>query len=233
MKYYELTVSVVPKEDIPLKSVGATIGQHISYCMHQDEKLSQLHKETGVKLFCFDYLYPRAEAKDGSTKYYFKGKKYAFRLRTPLHNLVGEFAKVLAITSSDRFFSVGVNFKEIEMVQIGELYTATPLYLTLNDGEDENDYQLLTKKIVDHLEKKYELIFGESIKTTQFIEFIQKENRKPIALTYKSGTLIGHKFKMAISGNEEAQKLAYVALSAGLLEKTSAAGCGFMIGRKV
>ena len=119
------------------------------------------------------------------------------------------------------------------MPLIRELYTATPTYITLESNEKDIDEQELSDEIVNNLEKKYNMIFNESIKADRFIEFISKENRKPIAMKYKSTTLIGNKYKLLIGRDINSQKLAYIALSTGLLEKSSALGFGFIIGRKV
>jgi CRISPR-associated endoribonuclease Cas6 len=226
--YHELNISVVPKYDMELRGIGEILGKHVSYAMEKDMELYNLHGKDGIKLYCYDYLYPRAESINRIKKYR-KDKKYSFRLRTPIYDLAERFAKVLTVTTSNYFHGVGVSYKEKKFRFAGEIYTATPVYITLNEDEEGKiTSQGLTEKITNNLSRKFEIVFKKSIEEQDFIEFIEKKNIKPIAMNYKSATLFGDKYRFCISESENSQKLAYIAISCGVLEKSTSLGCGFV-----
>ncbi len=92
----------------------------------------------------------------------------------------------------------------------------------------ENDILLLKERIQANLEKKYSAYYGQKIAVEQnFIQYMEFVRDKPIALKYKKTTLIGNKFNLVINDDETSQKLAFVALATGLLEKNSSNGMGF------
>ena len=125
---------------------------------------------------------------------------------------------------------------------IQELYTVTPTIITTENNlfwtmEKDGDILRLQRQLHDNLEKKYQNFYGEKLEPLQnFIQLIEIKNRKPqtIQIT-KEGKPIrffGNKFKIIPYEDEISQKLAFVAMGAGLGEKNSFGG-GFVVGRGI
>jgi len=98
-----------------------------------------------------------------------------------------------------------------------------------------DDLKILIERMNSNLFKKYKDYFGTSLNEEQlFFEKIKIMNKKPIVYKYKNTNLFGNKFKIAINNDEISQKLAFMTLGVGLLEKNSTIGMGFCIeGRRI
>ncbi len=81
--------------------------------------------------------------------------------------------------------------------------------------------EFLENRILALLEKKHHEHYGETITVQEFAHGIIKTNRIPIKIPYKSIHMLGHKVKIQVAPNEQAQKLANMALATGIGEKTS------------
>ncbi len=66
---------------------------------------------------------------------------------------------------------------------IRELYTQTPLIITVDDKpwlQNDGDLDLFKQRLEDNLEKKYKSFFNEDIDVKdKFIKSIEFKNRKP------------------------------------------------------
>lgn len=229
MKYFELICTVYLKENIHFRGVGEFIGKHISYIMTKDEKLKELHSEHNIKMYCFDYLFPREDDKT-----YKKGAVYVFKIRTPKEELAKRFRRVMTQYESSHMKCLGCQLKIMQLRTFDEIYTVTPALATFGKKywTVEEDFEELQDRIINNLSKKYKLITGENLNSdSNDIEFIDIKNKIPIIQRYKEGSLICNKFKIVFAKNENGRKLAYAALSSGLLEKSSTLGLGFVISK--
>ncbi|QXM05375.1 CRISPR-associated endoribonuclease Cas6 [Crassaminicella indica] len=225
MKYFELRTTVYLKEDIIMKDVGNTIAKHINYCMSKSESLKDLHAKKLPKLYCFDYLYPFEE-----DRVYRQNHVYVFRMRTPKENIAREMRKVLSFYESKAIKPLGCDLRIKRFKGVEELYTITPTITTIDNKNwiVGNDFDLLWKRIDNNLEKKYQLFFGEKLHIKgSAIEILEIKNKKPIVMNYKDGKVLGNKFSIIFKPDAVAQKLAYMAVACGLLEKNSSVGAGF------
>ena len=229
LKYYELICTVYLKENIHFVGVGEFIGKHINYTMTKDEKLKELHSEHNIKMYCFDYLFPREYDKT-----YKKGSVYVFKIRTPKEELAKKFRRVITQYESIYMKCLGCQLKIINLGTFDEIYTVTPALATFGKRywTVENDFEELQDRIINNLSKKYKFITGENLNAdSNDIQFIDIKNKVPIKQRYKESSLICNKFKITFAKNENGRKLAYSALSCGLLEKSSALGLGFVISK--
>jgi len=131
--------------------------------------------------------------------------------------------------------------KTINQSFISELYSATPVVTTLENGrywsvQESGDIMLLQKQLHDNLEKKYKSFYGEPLHVKDnFIQLIEIKNRVPQTINmHKENikvTFFGNKFKIVPNEDELSQKLAFTALACGLGEKNSYGG-GFCLGKK-
>lgn len=146
---------------------------------------------------------------------------------------VEKMKKLLPKTENPYIKILATEVKRYRQRHIAELYTRTPVIVTVENRywTTEDDIIMLLERMHVNLLKKYKTYFGESIHPQQnFIEKVKILNKKPIAYRYKKTTLIGNKFKIAVHDDEISQKLAFIAMGAGLLEKNSSMGMGFCIG---
>lgn len=226
MEYYELSVTCYLKVDVKVKEVGESISRYINYSMEGDENLKKLHSEKGIKNYCHDYLYPREK-----DRIYKNGRVYIFRIRTPIGEIAVKMKKVLLNNENDTFKTLGVQLEKKKFISADEVMTMTPAVLTVNKRcwTMKNGMDLVVEKIQNNLERKYKMIFKKELtKKTDIFEFIEKTNNKDIVMDYKKSKLIGHKFRMVFRNDEYSQKMAFIALSTGILEKSSSCGCGFV-----
>jgi CRISPR-associated endoribonuclease Cas6 len=225
LRYFELRTTVYLKEDIEVKEIGNTLAKHINYCMAKSEILREIHGGKLPKLYCFDYLYPFE-----SDRIYKQNHVYVFRMRTPKEDIAREMRKVLSFYETKAIKPLGCDLRRKTFKGVEELYTLTPAITTV---EHKNwivgdDFDLLWERIDNNLGKKYQLVFDEELEIQgSAIELLEVKNKKPIVMNYKDGKVLGNKFSMSFKGDEPSQKLAYIAITCGILEKCSSVGAGF------
>ena len=137
-------------------------------------------------------------------------------------------------TKSKDFRIVSTELKTFNQFFINELYTVTPAVLTVDNRfwVKGDSMELLQRRIVENLLKKYKDYYQKEIEVEEsFIQGIELKNHKPIGLKYKNMRLIGNKLTVLVNGDEDSQKLAFMALGTGLLEKNSSNGMGFCIAK--
>lgn len=217
MVYYDLKVAVILKEDIKYENTYEVISNFIASAMLFDEKTKELHEENRFKLYNFCSFYPFE--KDGM---YQKGKMYSFDIKFVDITFAIKMKQFLSMAKS-KFLQVAMtDIKTYEYKKINKLITLTPCIITTLKGDYKinNDMELVRKRIMDGIDKKYELIYHEKV-TGDFIQEIVKTNRCDIKLPYKNIFFLGNKFEIIVKEDELSQKLAYIALSTGVLEKNS------------
>jgi len=239
MKYFELTCTAYLKRDISFKNSFEFISKYISYSMAQDKELKTLHKEIGFKHYTFDNFYPIQ--RDGIYK---EGNIYQITIRSLNENLIKTLSKTLRLNIDNPNFSiVQTSQKTINQSFISEIYSATPVIVTMKDGKywvKEDDLMILHKQLQDNLIKKYQDFFAHNIKTSQtFIQLFElKNNRLQTIQTDKLHShgvpvkFYGNKFRIVPNEDEISQKLAFIALACGLGEKNSFGG-GFCLGKGI
>lgn len=222
MVYYNLKVMVVPLSDIQHERTYEKLANLLSLAMLQDPQLKELHEKNQYKLYHFCSLYPFE--KDGV---YRKGRMYSFDIRFVEMNFALKMKQLLAIVKSPEFKVVMSHMETNEYRKIHKLVSLTPSIITTLKGDYkiEGDMNLVKQRLIAGAEKKYQLIYGDILKA-DFIESIRQTNIKPIKIPYKSIHFLGYKFEIDIKQDEASQKLAYVLLSTGALEK-NAIGFGF------
>ncbi len=233
MKYFELICTAYIKNDIGFKESFDTLSKYISFSMAQDSKLKELHAKNCVfKHYNFGNFYPIEKE-----QVYKKGNNYQFTLRSLDEKFIDELSKTLRQNiDNPNFLVVETHKKTIKQFFISELYSATPVIVSVGNGRYwsvDGDILKLHKQLNYNLEKKYKSFYGESLKEEQnFIQLLEIKNKYPQSIYMKkSGKNIrffGNKFRIVPNEDEISQKLAFVALACGLGEKNSFGG-GFCL----
>lgn len=227
MKYQEIIIIVYLKRNIMLNQVGEAQGALIKNVMKKSNHLAELHSKKGVKLYCFDYLYPRAE-----NKQFHQERVYFFKLRTPIKETAVAFSKALSGFENEDFLVVSCQLSEKVYHHKTELYTSTPAVCTLGSRywKYEDGMETIEEKIEKNLVTKYTAFFGtEPTPSTGFIKYLNLKNEKPIMMKYKAGSLIGNKFLIGFGSDLQSTQMAYLAYTTSVLEKASSMGSGFCI----
>lgn len=225
MQFLELTVTVMLKRNIHYFDSGYIIGKNINKSMLLDEELKQIHHKKEYKNYVFNNFYPLEKE-----KIYIKDRLYVFKIRGLSYDFINKMSKCLSMLKSDDFKVVSICEKEIKQKYIKELYTMTPLIVTIDSKPwlQDDDLDVFKRRLEDNLEKKYKSFFNEEINVRdKFIKDIKFKNIKPMHFNYKDIKLIGNKVSIEVQDNEEAQKAAFLARATGLGEKNSAVGAGF------
>ncbi len=237
MKYYELISTAYVKTDIAFERSFEALSKYISFSMARGG-LENIHKQEGFKHYVFGGLMPIEKE-----KLYKKGSTYTFTIRSLDEAFINTLSNALRanIDNSD-FLVVHVDKKVIKQFFISELYSATPVIISIENGkfwtlQSSGDILQLQKQLHDNLEKKYQNFYGDELKAPQnFIQLIELKNRVPQNIKiHKEGkrvTFFGNKFKIIPNEDEVSQKLAFTALACGLGEKNSYGG-GFLLGKAI
>jgi len=229
MHYFELTTTAYLLKNVAFNEVNEKIAQLINKAMLNDEKLAVKHEENKFKNYVFDSLYPREK-----DKIYKAGKIYVFRIRSLEEDFISKIKQLLHNTTTDYFKVIAGEIKRYEQRAIKEIYTVTPALATINNHFwiSGDDIMLLQDRIQINLLKKYLEFFNVEVqKEDSFIQYIEIKNKKPIAFNYKNIQFIGNKFIIKVNEDDLSQKLAFLALGAGLLEKNATNGMGFCIAK--
>jgi len=204
--------------------------------MAQVEVLKELHNQRGFKHYGFGSLYPPEQDKT-----YKKGNTYQFTIRSLDETFIDALSQTLrANIDNANLVVVETQKKAIKQFFISELYSVTPVVVTVDKGlywsiDKDGDILKLQKQLHDNLEKKYQEFYKEPIKGIQnFIQLLEIKNKYPqsiyITKNRKDVRLFGNKFRIVPHEDEVSQKLAFVALACGLGEKNSFGG-GFCISK--
>jgi len=237
LKYFELNCTVYLKKEITFKDSFKTITKYLNHSMLKKEELKELHGERGFKYYSFGNFYPIEKE-----QVYKKGNSYQFTIRSPNEKFIDNIARTLRenIDNPD-FLVVETHKKNIKQFFISELYSATPVVVSVDRNifwTKEDDLMLLYRQLQDNLEKKYFDLYGEKLEPIQnFIQLLELKNHRlqtiEIDKFYKNGKnvkLFGNKFRIVPNEDEVSQKLAFLALSCSLGEKSSY-GAGFLLGK--
>jgi len=236
MKIIELKCTVYIKNDISFDKSFEILGKYISFSMCQDEKLEILHNDNkSFKNYCFGGFYPTEKE-----KVYKKGKTYTFSIKTIDDDFANRILPHLTQnTNNKNCIIVDINKKVIRQHFITEIYSATPVIVTMKNKRfwmKEDDIMLLQKQLQDNLLHKYKAFYGEELEPIQnFIQLLELKNNRAqtIKLTNKEGKqyrLFGNKFRIIPNEDDLSQKLVFLTLGVGLGEKSGYGG-GFCLGK--
>jgi len=236
MKTIELKCTVYIKNNISFDKSFEILSQYISYSMCQDEELEKLHNNNkSFKNYCFGGFYPIEKE-----KVYKQGKTYTFSIRTIDENFASKILPHLTQnTKNENFIIVDISEKTISQHFVTELYSATPVIVTMKNGRywmKEDEIMLLQNQLQQNLLNKYKAFYDEELEPSQnFIQLLELKNNRAqtIKLTNKNGKkyrLFGNKFRIIPNEDEVSQKLAFLALGVGLGEKSGYGG-GFCVGK--
>ena len=231
MKYFELTVTAQLLINTPYNEANEQLSRLINKAMQKDFKLAAKHQENNYKNYVFDSLFPREKDKT-----YKAEKIYVFRIRSFEEYFIDRVKDLLPKTATDYFKCISREIGDVHYRPIKALYTVTPALATVGKNiywVPGDDIKLLVERININLIKKYKNLFDVQLSEEQlFFDKIKIINKKPLVYKYKNTNLFGNKFKIAINDDEVSQKLAFLTLGVGLLEKNSTLGMGFCIENK-
>ena len=235
MQYFELTCKAYLKRDLNFKDIFDVISKYISFSISKDGGILQnFHKSSSLKYYTFSGFYPIQK-----DKIYKKNQIYEFKIRSLDKDFITLLQnKLKENINNPNMAVVDIDFKKINSFFIKELYSITPVIVTISNKRywtfhESGDILSLIKQLHNNLEKKYNSFFNEKISSNEnFIEVIEIKNQVPQTIEFsKNGKkikLFGNKFKIIPNTDEISQKLAFIALGAGLGEKGSFGG-GFCI----
>ena len=226
MKYYNLKVIVIVKENLKSLETYEKISNLIAQAMLKDKLLKQIHEENIYKNYVFCNLYP--VEKDTIYK---KGNIYSFGLRGIEFEKIIKLKQVIQDLENDYFKVIQINFQTHTKSSIKKLITLTPAIITTPKGDYDikENMELVKDRMLANIQKKYKNIYNTSV-NVDFIKNIKKTNSKPIKIPYKNINMLGNKFEIEVNEDPMSQDLAYLALSIGILEKNSQ-GFGFCMAR--
>ncbi len=225
MKYFETKLTLFFKKEIPYQQMNEILSKNISLVMLNDAKLKEIHGQSrGFKPYHFGLPYPV----DTQTKLYKKSKPYTFHIRSVDRVFLSALTKELYEHNGLDFKVLGYEFKEVKQKFIDKISTISSAILTMPTDIAKNRYwiasdgdiEMVMKRIVANLEKKHKQFFGEQLTApADCINYLEITNKVPIAIKYKRVTFLTNKFTIGFNSDEVSQKLAFVAMGCGLLEK--------------
>lgn len=226
MQVYEVVVTVMLKETHHFKFNNEKVGRLINHALDFDEELRKFHKAKTYKLYTFHSLYP--VEKDGMYK---AGKIYITRVRTLNRNFAKKIARLIKVENQD-FNVMATEVKEFRVGFIAELETLTPVFVTIDSRPFllKDGLTILEQRLHVNMMKKFKFYSGnEEEFADSFIKGIEVKSKTPFPLGYKGKTMLGHKLKILVNEDEQSQQLAQLAIGAGIGEKNSSLGAGYVI----
>lgn len=226
MEIYEIKFKCYLLKDIYQEDSLEAISDIIDKTFLKTADMSKYHESNGFKEYCHDGFYPIEE-----NKIYRSDNIYSFRIRTSSDKLMNHFTKFLTDEFSEKIKVLTYQKRSINTRLIEKIYSITPIVIKYEEGYWKNAGMTISdfeKRIKVNLIKKYNS-FNDEKMSEDFDLFtnVRFDNRLPIGNKYKRITLLGDKVTLTVSENEEAQKLAYIALATGLGEMGSR-GLGYV-----
>lgn len=238
MQFFELKCKAYLKRDLDFKDSFDAISKYISFSMMQSDDYKNLHNSNEFKHYVFNSFYPLEK-----DKIYKKDKLYTFILRSLDEKFIDTLQdKLRQNINNPNLLVIEAKKNERKQFFIKELYSVTPVVVTISKGlywsiQKDGDIFKLLKQLQDNLEKKYKSFYKQELEPKQnFIQSIELKNKVPqsifITKDKQKVRLFGNKFKIIPNEDEVSQKLAFIALGAGLGEKNSF-GAGFCLAKDI
>ncbi len=225
MKVYELKLKVYLLENILYKEIYEKIAVFIDKGLCMVDNFEKFHNENTYKNYCFSTFFPIEK-----DKIYKKDNIYNITFRTIDEDTAKYVFENMQNLCSDEIKMLTIDIKEIRMRPIEKLYSISPAVLKTDKGYWKN---ILTddefeKRVKVNLIKKHNNFTSEKINEKFDLSIgIEFKNIKPLTVNYKNIKILGDKIELYISGDEQAQKLAFMALGTGILEM-NARGAGYV-----
>lgn len=220
MEFYELLVGLNLKKEITMKDMPKEMSKAINILFLAKDELKEFHKKNHVKLYNYSGLAPVEE-----DKVYKKGKEYIFKIRFINKQMATYFEDLFYDIENPLFTTLRVELVPKNIVgTINKLYTLNPAVITVNNKcwiRNDAELDLVKERILRNTNKKYNFLNNTRKPVHDFIEYIKILNDITMSYNYKSGFILGNKFRIGIKKDELSQELAKLILGAGLLEKNS------------
>jgi len=222
VKFYEIKVDLDLKNKIHFQKAPQAISKLIASFLIT--KGYNKHNENIIKNYVFSNL---GRAKNG---FYEGQRNFIFRtFDREIANYIMDIDEY-----EDKLFKVkSVNLKPIKQKRVKKIVSINPVFVTIDGKKGEfwtfkHDLNVLLNSLNNNLLKKYNLITQKKLTSTfSFIELLQVLNSVPFSFYYKNKRFLGYRLKIVPKEDEISQKLAFIALGAGLGEKNSSVGGGF------
>ena len=229
LTYFELCITIVFLEDIPYKNAHEYISKIIGRAMLYDSILKELHKQNIIKNFVVGLPYPVPT----DTKIYLAKHAYVLNIRA----FDRHFLEILQGILSKENCGAKVLMSQIVQCNYKPITTLTALtpVVSVIKGKCwtiEDGFELLQDRLHANAERKAKIIFPDDINKSEqsFITGIEMLNNKMNVIRYKEGVILGTKIKLHVDSDEHSQRLAFVAMGAGLGEKGTIC-CGYCASR--
>ena len=224
MEYNQLDISISLKAPIHFQKAPEAVSKLISTALIKSGY--ELHHENKPKNYVFSNL--GKANKDG---FFEKSGQISFR------SFKEDMAKLVyssLIFYEDNIFKINsVSMKKVKFRPIKTIINLNPVFVVLKNGDfwtfnKTGEMISLFEAINKNLIRKYESIFCETLQNPNwFVEYIQVKNNKPFTYYYKGIKFFGYKFYTHPKNDEISQKLAFIAMGAGLGHKNSSVGGGY------
>lgn len=227
LEYYELNVFVTLKRNQKYMESYEGISKVMNLAMLKDDYLKELHMRKGIKYYVFDIFYPIER-----DQIYKKDRNYSFHIRSVDAKFILLMKDSIENTENDLFTVKKVEIKIKRQGFIDGIYTKTPAITVIDRHKcwiaEEYSLIALLDRIKCNTSRKYNEIYKKNIPCDfDFIESIEIQNKVPISIPYKDGHVFGNKMCVKIKKDDISQRLGFMLLGVGILEKNSALGCGF------
>ena len=155
MKYNNLKITTLLKENLESTQTYEKISNLISYAMLKEETLKKLHEENTYKNYVFCNLYPIEK-----DTIYKKGNIYTFDLRGIEFEKIIKLKQLLEKTETEYFKIIQINFQTGIQRNINKLITLTPAIITTEKGDYDikEDVEFVKNRILANTQKKYKKI---------------------------------------------------------------------------
>ncbi|MDS1003348.1 CRISPR-associated endoribonuclease Cas6 [Clostridium sporogenes] len=225
MRVYELTLKIFLLKDLTMDKSYEKLTELIDKSLCKDDELLELHNQNKYKYYTFSLPY-----KLEKDKIYKAGNIYSVKIRTIDEKILKNFKTQLVNIYTEYIKALTMEVKVIPKKYISTIYSLTPVVIKTDKGYWKGNLSLneYERRIKENLIKKYNQFFDEKINEDfPLYDFIRFDNRKPIGIRYKNITLLGDKITLNIANDEISQKIAYLAVGAGIGEMC-ARGMGFV-----
>lgn len=223
----ELKINVVLTHPMHYHDAGEALGEFLHFIMTEDEELKVRHKERVPKLYSFAHLFPIER-----TGIYEPGKAYFFRVRSASQEFLEKIAFHINRVKWKGFIVLSTEWVDIRTSQNQYFRTITPFVII--HPHDKGKYWTqesgnLTRHITNNLLHKYRLLAGLTEKIEkEVIQDIKLISPKPAVLNYKGNKMLGHKLLISFKEDFFSQQIKDLAIAAGVGEKNSSLGAGFL-----
>ena len=227
MKFYELKIGIDLKAPIHFQKSPEAISKMIATTLINNGYNE--HYKNKPKNYVFSNL-----GKANKNGYF---EKYGIvYFRTFKEDIAQKLATSIIFYEDNIFKTKSLEFNEIKYKKINALMSINPVFIVMkkNDKfwtfiESEGDLTILMNALQDNLIRKYDDIFKEKIvPKLGFMEYFEIKNNKPQTFFYKGKKFFGNKLYIRPRDDEESQRLAFMAIGAGIGHKNSSVGGGFV-----